>query len=547
MALPLTDNSSEAAKVARAEKYEQITHRNNELRSRIQSRRREKSVSNRYRGALHRVYEKYRASRHSLSPTDDANNSNTTTTTASNNNSNNTQTKPGIETAISDSNNNHSHNDDYKYNKDLTMLECHLSENQQLRGHGNKVYSCDWNRNNHNELVSVGRDGKLIFWNADTGYKRAAYPLDTEFIMTLQYAPDSSHVACGGLDDVLSIFSTSSDYVGLIKDIEPTVYKAHAGYISCVAHVDNNRVLSASGDCTIRLWDLAKHHGTGSGSSQHSKSHSESGAALTQSDTVPLFTYRIHREDVTSIQMHPTDQNMLLTGSVDSTAKIVDLRVAMNATATENAAYVDSDSYNDKGNVTHSFYMGYESDNVRKNRSMDVNVVRWFPDGNSFATGCDDGTIRLFDRRSGGLLNEYSYRRHYLNAGVALDQKNSNQSVATSTNTTAHHDSEVKQNDCDEEEKQHIAGSKPSDEEASPFEEEDDEATDGVSTFDFSASGAFMFVSYNNNQHKVLTWNVLSGEVVHELSHADHVPCMRVSPDGTKLATACWDHQLKIW
>merc|ERR1712113_949961 len=67
----------------------------------------------------------------------------------------------------------------------LSKLQCNLSEYKKLSGHGNKVYGVDWNPlSSTNRLVSVGRDGKLIFWNADTGYKRLAYNLDTEFIMT---------------------------------------------------------------------------------------------------------------------------------------------------------------------------------------------------------------------------------------------------------------------------------------------------------------------------------------------------------------------------
>merc|ERR1712187_519209 len=76
---------------------------------------------------------------------------------------------------------------------------------------------------------------------------------------------------------------------------------------------------------------------------------------------------------------------------------------------------------------------------------------------------------------------------------------------------------------------------------------QDEDPKDGVATLDFSKSGAFMFVSYNNQNHKVLAWNVLTGHVIHELKHDGHVPALEVSPDGSKLVTACWDHHLKLW
>ena len=78
-------------------------------------------------------------------------------------------------------------------------------------------------------------------------------------------------------------------------------------------------------------------------------------------------------------------------------------------------------------------------------------------------------------------------------------------------------------------------------------EELDLDPTDGVATLDFSRSGAFMMVSYNNDNHHVLVWNILTGEYIQELKHDGHVPCLKMSPDGTRLLTACWDHNLKIW
>eukprot|EP01084_Bolivina_argentea_P138580 243927_1 len=79
----------------------------------------------------------------------------------------------------------------------LSAIKCKLSLQSKLEGHGNKVYGCDWSPINNNNIVSVGRDGKLIFWNADSGHKRLAYPLDTEFIMTLKYSPNAQFVSCG--------------------------------------------------------------------------------------------------------------------------------------------------------------------------------------------------------------------------------------------------------------------------------------------------------------------------------------------------------------
>jgi WD40 repeat protein len=67
------------------------------------------------------------------------------------------------------------------------------------------------------------------------------------------------------------------------------------------------------------------------------------------------------------------------------------------------------------------------------NRTTDVNVVKWFPDGISFVAGCDDGTVRLFDIRTGSILNEYSYHRNYL---LSSPPNSSKQKIWTRTSIT---------------------------------------------------------------------------------------------------------------
>lgn len=239
-----------------------------------------------------------------------------------------------IDDENADENKQNNNNNGYKP-KLLNKLNVKLSEYKKLSGHGNKVYGCDWNPHNDNNIVSVGRDGKLIFWNADTGYKRAAYRLDTEFIMTLKFSPNAQHVACGGLDDILSIFPVKEE-TGMV-DVEPTIYKAHTGYISCLQYINNQTILTSSGDKTIREWDLEKQQKT------------------------PSYTYKIHTEDVMSMDLKPNDTNILLTGSVDSFAKIIDLRIKPRHEDAEETDVKSNYNSHSASNVTHSFYMGYDS------------------------------------------------------------------------------------------------------------------------------------------------------------------------------------------
>ncbi|WVZ03448.1 hypothetical protein V8G54_024254 [Vigna mungo] len=150
---------------------------------------------------------------------------------------------------------------------------------------------------------------------------------------------------------------------------------------------------------------------------------------------------------------------MFVSGSCDATARLWDTRVASRAVRT---------------------FHGHEGD---------VNAVKFFPDGNRFGTGSDDGTCRLFDIRTGHQLQVY-YQQH-------------------------------------------------SDNDIPP-----------VTSIAFSASGRLLFAGYTNGDCYV--WDTLLAKVVLDLgslqdSHDDRISCLGLSADGSALCTGSWDTNLKIW
>ncbi len=80
---------------------------------------------------------------------------------------------------------------------------------RSLRGHREKVYAIDWNPRKPTDLASIARDCKLIIWNAETTLKKHALDTNNEFIMTCQYSPSSKFIACGGLDDLCTLWDVS--------------------------------------------------------------------------------------------------------------------------------------------------------------------------------------------------------------------------------------------------------------------------------------------------------------------------------------------------
>ena len=80
---------------------------------------------------------------------------------------------------------------------------------RNLRGHLAKIYAMHW-ANDSQHIVSASQDGKLIVWNAYTTNKLHAIPLRSAWVMTAAYAPSGNFVACGGLDNICSIYNLNS-------------------------------------------------------------------------------------------------------------------------------------------------------------------------------------------------------------------------------------------------------------------------------------------------------------------------------------------------
>ena len=216
-----------------------------------------------------------------------------------------------------------------------------------LKGHLAKIYAMHWSTDRRH-LVSASQDGKLIIWDAYTTNKVHAIPLRSSWVMTCAYAPSGNYVACGGLDNICSVYNLSSREgpTRVARELS-----GHSGYLSCCRFINDRRVLTSSGDMTCMLWDV------------------ETGSKVTE--------FADHLGDVMSVSINPTNQNVFVSGACDAFAKLWDIRT---------------------GKAVQTF-AGHESD---------INAVQFFPDGNAFGTGSDDASCRLFDIRADREVNQYS-------------------------------------------------------------------------------------------------------------------------------------------
>ena len=251
-----------------------------------------------------------------------------------------------LQTAVKNNNSNGLDSD--KNFPDKTIIK----QRKLLKGHYGKVYAMHWSGDSR-RLVSASQDGKLIIWDGLTTNKLNAVPLRSSWVMTCafdQTSPSSRTVACGGLDNLCSIFVVDDTWS---QERGPNAELAgHDGYLSCCRFVNSKQILTASGDHNCMLFDIPTR--------------------------TAISTFSSHTSDVMSIAINPNDPNQFVSGSCDTQAKVWDKRQPLSPTLE---------------------FWGHEAD---------INCVEYCKDGFTFVTGSDDASVRMWDIRSNRELAKFS-------------------------------------------------------------------------------------------------------------------------------------------
>lgn len=310
-------------------------------------------------------------------------------------------------------------------------LAISLKQTKDLQGHFGKIYSMHW-ASDSKHLISASQDGKLIIWDGQTTYKVHMINLRSSWVMTCAYAPSMNMVACGGLDNLCSIYNVNlEDQSQSVEtnDLPTMELNRHDGYLSCCRFIDDSNIVTSSGDTTCILWDIP-----------------------TQT---ALRFFQDHEADVMSIAVK--DQNVFVSGSCDSMAKVWDVRTNSNHPVMD--------------------FSGHDAD---------INSVVWFPGQETFGTGSDDASCRLFDLKAYQELNSYT---------------------------------------------------KP-------------DIKCGVTSIDFSQSGKYLFCGYDDSPFCAVwdtLKGTLIQELVPQGGRETRVSCLGVPESGYCLGTGSWDNNLRIW
>lgn len=219
---------------------------------------------------------------------------------------------------------------------------------KMLKGHINKVTCCHFSGDSRH-VVTGSLDGKLIVWDCWTGNKVQVIPLQSAWVMTAVFAHSGNFVACGGMDNQLTIYDVNSrDTNGVAKMCRE--FLGYEGFLSSARFLDDDNVVTGSGDMKIMQWKV------------------ESGDKV--------LDLQGHNGDVAGLSLMPGSMNQFVTGSVDKTCRMWDLRVP-GCTQT---------------------WWGHQAD---------VNSVAFHPSGLTFITCSEDKTVRLWDIRADQEICQY--------------------------------------------------------------------------------------------------------------------------------------------
>lgn len=215
------------------------------------------------------------------------------------------------------------------------------------------------------------QDGTCVVYNGQDCGMRYYYKLNT-WLNTCAFdrttaGTDDCRFAVGGLDNIVTVLriphksikeEAKYENVPQGDQVKKTTYEKHGGPINDIKFW-GNQMLSCSGDATVMLWDV-----------------DDSKKTIKE----PAMTFKGHEGDVGSISLFEGDSNCFVSGSSDMYCKIFDKRLS----SAEKAAVAQTFAGHVKA----------------------VTMVKTFG-AHNFASSGEDGTIRLWDVRSGAQCGQF--------------------------------------------------------------------------------------------------------------------------------------------
>lgn len=277
---------------------------------------------------------------------------------------------------------------------------------------------------------------------------------------------------------------------------------------SVIFHPEGGMLASASGDKTVKLWDV--------------RAGKE------------LQTLEGHSHHVNSVRFHP-EGGMLASGSVDCTIKLWDVRTGKDLQTLKNSSSVNSVSFHPEGKMLASASndMTIKLWDVRagkelqtlKGHSDRVCTVSFHPEGRILASGSHDMTVKLWDVHVGKELQTLKGDSGF---GVRISFHPKGGMLASSFNDTFGGNKVILWDVRTGKELQTLKNRHSS----------------YVWSVSFHPEGG-MFASGSHDK-TVKLWDVRMGKVLQTLNNSSSVSSVSFHPEGKMLASSD-DKKVKLW
>lgn len=164
----------------------------------------------------------------------------------------------------------------------------------ELKGHTDTVLATGFNFNG--ELAATGAlDGTVKIWNTQTGALVSTLEGPQEGIEWLQWHQKGSVVLAGSGDGTAWMWLSNGQCMA--------VFSGHSGSVTCGEFTcDGRRVATGSDDGSLRVWN-----------------------PKTAASECLIAGHSFHDGPLTSLSCHPSNASLVITGSQDHTARLVNI------------------------------------------------------------------------------------------------------------------------------------------------------------------------------------------------------------------------------
>lgn len=238
-------------------------------------------------------------------------------------------------------------------------------------GHKGAVWSADIN-SSALQVVTASADYSAKLWDALTGDEIRTLP-HSRIVKTARFSKDDKKVVTGGQDKIIRVWDLEK------ADADPTKLEGHTETIRTAvwAGKNNGFILSAGADNGIRFWDVRSGQQVRTYATRVPVTSLEvcldgRHVICTHGKTVAFLDGETFEEiktvqvscDVNSASLSP-DGSLFVAGCVDFSARVFDFK-----------------EHNEL--------------ELLKGHHGPVHCIRFAPDGATFASGSEDGTLRLW-------------------------------------------------------------------------------------------------------------------------------------------------------